>query len=101
MLGAKRHPVLEAGVIVAALLLAAFVGRELWKRRAAESAAAERPIEAPEASPGSIGVAAIAERPPAPSLEPRARAAVAVGLPFKATRVERPKPRRAAPPPPK
>lgn len=30
-----RHPVLEAAVFAAVLLLAAFVGRELWKRRAA------------------------------------------------------------------
>jgi hypothetical protein len=31
-----RHPVLEAAVFAAALLLAGFVGRELWRRRAPE-----------------------------------------------------------------
>lgn len=30
-----RHPVLEAVVFAAALLLAGFVGRELWRRRQA------------------------------------------------------------------
>ncbi|MBI5246681.1 MAG: hypothetical protein HY923_05830 [Elusimicrobia bacterium] len=42
--GNHRHPVLEAAVFAAALLLAGFVGRELWRRRAPAPESAGFPV---------------------------------------------------------
>lgn len=91
-----RHPALEAAVFAAALLLAAFVGRELWRRRAAVPSA-ERPSGTAE--PAVLNPA----KPALPSGSPSARTETAViGAPsIKLSRVQRRKPRAAPVPVPK
>lgn len=93
----NRHPALEAAVFAAALLLAAFVGRELWLRRGALSATA-----APEASvmePATLNPS----YPALPGSETGGRTETAVtGVPpLKLTRVQRRKTKAAVVPPPK
>jgi hypothetical protein len=94
MLGSKRHPALEAGVIAAALLLAAFVGRELWRRRSAPSAAPPIAVAEPSAD-------AALQPGPTPMPEPKAEISVSGGVPFRAGRIVRVKRRADAPPPPR
>lgn len=81
-----RHPALETAVFAAALLLAAFIGRELWLRRPAA-----RPV------PAAASVQALAldvSFPPSPRAETARRTETAVTgvAPIKLTRVARPKP---------
>ena len=89
-----RHPVLEAAVFAAALLLAAFVGRELWLRRAAAPSAA---------SSSAVPVALDPAKPPLPSKDPSGRTETAVtAVPsIKLSRVQRRKPKTAPVPVPK
>ncbi|MCR4294339.1 MAG: hypothetical protein NUW21_02300 [Elusimicrobia bacterium] len=89
----NRHPVLEAAVFAAAILLAGFVGRELWKRRVA-------PAPAPSVmEPAKLNLS----YPPLPGTDLGGRTETAVtGVPpLKLTRVQRRKPRTAVVPPPK
>lgn len=101
MLRREGRFALQIGVLVAAALSAAFVAREAWRRRAA--APAERPFGLVEPSPVSSAGAPppLAERPPLPPMTPEASPAVSEGIPLKVDRVERPKPRRTVPPPPR
>lgn len=94
---AHRHPYVEAAVFGAALLLAAFVGRELWVRRAA--GAASRPPEPSRTEP----IALTPERPPLPlrPSERRTETAVTGAPPIKLTRVQRRKPKTAPVPAPR
>lgn len=90
----KRHPVLETAVFAAALLLAAFIGRELWQRRA----------PAPPAEPeGMQPVALRPDRPALPSAsEPKRTETAVTGVPpIKLTRVQRRKPTAPVVPAPK
>lgn len=91
-----RHPALEAAVFAAALLLSAFVGRELWRRRA------EAP---PRAEPSGAAEPAVLNlvKPPLPSRYPSARTETAVaGAPsIRLSRVQRRKPKSAPVPVPK
>lgn len=91
-----RHPVLEAAVFAAALLLAAFVGRELWRRRAPDPSAAA-------ASSAAEPAALKPDKPALPSKNPSARTETAViGAPsIKLSRVQRRKPKAAPVPVPK
>ncbi|MDD5302392.1 MAG: hypothetical protein PHS14_04710 [Elusimicrobia bacterium] len=93
--GQKRHPALEAAVFAAALLLSAFIARELWRRRSpaqpAPDTAVMRPIE--------LNLT----RPPLPLEDsPRRTEAAVTGVaPIKLTRVQRRKPKPAAVPAPR
>lgn len=91
-----RHPALEAAVFAAALLLAAFVGRELWRRRGAAASAA---ASASSAQPVALDPA----KPPLPSKNPAGRTETAViAVPsIKLSRVQRRKPKTAPVPVPK
>jgi len=90
-----RHPALEAAVFAAALLLSAFIGRELWLRRAAP------PSEPPPAlsGPASLNPG----KPPLPSKSAGGRTETAVTAvpPVKLSRVQRRKPRNGPVPVPK
>lgn len=93
--GRHRHPVLEAAVFAAALLLSAFVARELWRRR---------PV--PRPATGSEIVPPIVLSPSHPALtreEERRRTETGVNsvAPIKLSRVQPPKHRDAVPPVPK
>ncbi len=91
----QRHPALETAVFAAALLLSAFIARELWMRRSSA-----RP--APETT--SIQPAALnLTRPPLPLMSPGGRTEQAVTgvAPIKLTRVQRRKPKLDAVPIPK
>ncbi|MBI2387017.1 MAG: hypothetical protein HYV14_13575 [Elusimicrobia bacterium] len=91
-----RHPALEAAVFAAALLLAAFVGRELWLRRAA--------APSPEAPSAAAEPAALnPDKPPLPSMTSPGRTETAVtAVPsIKLSRVQRRKPKPAAVPAPR
>lgn len=93
----NRHPALEAAVFAAALLLAAFVGRELWNRRRAEPPPA--PPEASVMEPAKLNPSF----PPLPGVETGGRTETAVtGVPpLKLTRVQRRTRKSAVVPPPK
>ncbi|MBI2787727.1 MAG: hypothetical protein HYX59_03500 [Elusimicrobia bacterium] len=93
--GKHRHPALEAAVFAAALLLSAFIGRELWLRRAAP------PSEAPPALPGPAALDPA--KPPLPSKTVGGRTETAViAVPsVKLSRVQRRKPKNAPVPVPK
>jgi hypothetical protein len=92
--GHNRHPALETAVFAAALLLAAFVGRELWLRRAA-------PTPAEPQAAASDPVALRPAKPPIPSASGRTETAVTGVPPLKLTRVQRRKPKAAVVPLPK
>lgn len=92
-----RHPVLETVVFAAALLLAAFVGRELWNRRgpaAAASAPQPSAMEPVKLNPSYPS-------PAVPGSGGRTEAAVTGVAPLKLTRVQRRRARTAVVPPPK
>lgn len=78
----QRHPVIESAVFVAAVLLAAFIARELWSRRQAPVPAASSDIAPIALNPG---------RPPLPDIPGarRTEAAVTGVAPIKLTRVQR------------
>lgn len=78
-----RHPALETAVFAAALLLAAFVGRELWRRRAAMASPA---VETGPQTPAPLNPTRTTYFGPAPA--PRAVTAVMVPSPIKLTRVK-------------
>jgi hypothetical protein len=88
-----RHPVVEAVVFAAALLLATFVGRELWRRRAPEVPVAPEPV--------LIHEAAIPTQMPLPPAAGIRRTETAVGMvpPIKLSRVQRRKPKTSVPAP--
>ena len=91
---AHRHPALETAVFAAALLLAAFVARELWIRRAPA---------APKSGPPAAGAVPLnPERPPAPGAVPggKTERAVTKVPALRLTRIQRPKPKPAAVPAP-
>jgi hypothetical protein len=90
-----RHPALETAVFAAALLLSAFIARELWRRRATPAPAAETGRQgAIELNP---------TRPPLPSTTPGGRTEQAVtGVPpLKLSRLQPHKPKPEAVPAPK
>ncbi len=87
---AHRHPVVENAVIAAALILAAFVGRELWRRR---------PSAQEEAKPAELKVTRPAV--PQPEATKRTETAVVGVAPIKLTRIQPGKPRQARVPAPK
>jgi len=89
----KRHPVLETAVFAAALLLAAFIGRELWRRRAAPPA----PVEPTASVPAVLNPTF----PPLPVETPRRRTEMGVSAvpSLKLTRVQRRRPKTAVPAP--
>ncbi len=91
----KRHPVLETAVFAAALLLSAFIARELWQRRSAapEPVVVEAPVR--RAAPLNITYA------PMPASARRTEQAVTGVAPIKLTRVERRKPKAEAVPAPR
>lgn len=91
----KRHPVLETAVFAAALLLSAFIARELWRRRFAAQPAPETAV----VQPAVLNPA----RPSLPLAAPARRTEVAVTgvAPIKLTRVQRRKPKPAVVPAPK
>ncbi|MBI4062279.1 MAG: hypothetical protein HY403_12725 [Elusimicrobia bacterium] len=92
--GRRRHPAFEAAVFAAALLLAAIIVRELWRR----------PAVAPPAPEASAEPAApVAFRPPLPEglTAPRAELAASEVAPIKLTRIQRPRPKPAAVPAPR
>jgi len=93
----QRHPYVEAAVFAAALLLAAFIARELWARRQALP-----PVEDP---PGKMQETLILNptRPPlpAPATGSRTEQAVSIVAPIKLSRVYRRKPKPSAVPAPK
>ncbi|MCM2303375.1 MAG: hypothetical protein NDJ72_01635 [Elusimicrobia bacterium] len=94
----KRHPVLETAVFAAALFLAAFVGRELWRRRG------EAPRPSPEPSAAELKPAPLnITYPPLPSAAASGRTETAVAgvPPLKLTRVQRRKPKPSVVPAPK
>jgi len=86
-----RHPAVETAVFAAALLLAAFIARELWVRRAAA---------APE--PEKVTMPAVLEisYPPLPqkATEQRTEQAVSGVAPIKLTRMQ-PRKQKLAPVP--
>jgi hypothetical protein len=92
-----RHPYLEAAVFGAALLLAAFIARELWARRQAR----------PPVEPGSGAMQETLilnpTRPPLPpsAAGPRTEQAVTRVAPIKLSRISRRKPKPTAVPAPK
>jgi hypothetical protein len=90
---AHRHPYVEAAVYAAALLLAAFIGRELWARRR---------VPPPE-EPGVVAPAVLTPtRPPLPgSTVKRTEQAVTAVAPIKLSRVRRLKPKTEPVPAPK
>lgn len=93
----NRHPALEAAVFAAALLLAAFVGRELWSRRGPASAASA-------AGPSAMEPVKLNPSYPSPAVAvPGGRTETAVkGVPpLKLTRVQRRGSKTAVVPPPK
>lgn len=94
-----RHPALEAAVFAAALLLSAFVGRELWRRRAATAATAPAAASSAAAEPAVLNP----EKPALPSKSPAVRTETAViGAPsIRLSRVQRRKPRNAPVPVPR
>lgn len=80
----KRHPVVESAVFAAALILAAFIGREFWKRRAP---AAIEPL-----TPAVVVPAVLTPTfPPLPTgaRRPRTESAVSAVPSLKLTRVRR------------
>jgi len=89
----KRHSAVETAVFAAALLLAAFIGREAWKRRAPA---------APEPAPLTAHEPAVLTPsfPPLPAgaARPRTETAVTAVPSLKLTRVQR-RPRKTAPVP--
>jgi len=91
----KRHPAIETAVFAAALLLSAFIARELWQRRSAapSPAALETPVR--RAAPLNISY------PPAAVPAHRTEQAVTGVAPIKLTRVQRRKPKPDAVPAPK
>ncbi len=91
-----RHPALEAAVFAAALLLFAFIGRELWRRRAAAPAAGQP-------SGAAVPVALDPAKPALPSKSSPGRTETAViGAPsIKLSRVQRRKPKNAPVPVPR
>ena len=87
-----RHPVLEAVVFAAALLLALFVGRELWRRWSLR----------PRPEPVSTGPALVSPiRPEAPPLPGRGRTETAVSSvpPLKLSRIAPKRPKSTVPAP--
>lgn len=87
----SRHPALETAVFAAALLLSAFVARELWRRHGSAPSAAPaavRPEPAPAPSPAAGGKVYAMER------------AVTSVPSMRITRIERRKPRPAPVPAP-
>jgi hypothetical protein len=96
-----RHPYIETAVFAAALLLAAFIARELWSRRS--------PSVPPAGTSSALDPAAQhptvlhPTRPPLPPLVKtnRTEQAVTGVAPIKLTRVQRRKPKAAVVPAPK
>ncbi len=82
-------------MFAAALLLSAFIARELWRRRGAPSSVAGTEVQRP--------VALNLTRPPLPSTSPGGRTETAVTgvAPIKLTRVQRRKPKPAPIPVPR
>ncbi len=78
-----RHPALETAVFAAALLLAAFVGRELWRRR---TVMAPPEVEAGPQTPAPLNPIRTTYFGPAPA--PRTVTAVMVPSPIKLRRVK-------------
>ncbi len=80
----KRHGAVETAVFAAALILAAFIGREVWKRRAPAAA---------EPTQSSVPVAAVLTPsfPPLPTgaSRPRTETAVTSVPSLKLARVQR------------
>ena len=94
---AHRHPAIETAVFAAALLLAAFIARELWVRRSA-------PLPPPVAEPAPAATAVRATLQPAIVLTrpvSRTERAVTAVAPIKLTRVQRRKPKGDVVPAPK
>ncbi len=91
----NRHPALEAAVFAAAILLAAFIGRELWSRRVVPAVSPEAAVMEP--------ARLVPSYPPVPgsAVGGRTETAVTGVPPLKLTRVQRRKPRTAVVPPPK
>jgi hypothetical protein len=88
-----RHPYIEAAVFGAALLLAAFIARELWARRQV------RPSQEAEAMAPAV---LTPTRPPLPgSTVKRTVQAVTAVAPIKLSRVRRVKPKAEPVPAPK
>jgi hypothetical protein len=77
-----RHPVIESAVFAAAILLSAFIARELWSRRATAAP--------PPESAGPAPVALNPARPPLPEVAGTRRTedAVTAVAPIKLTRVQ-------------
>ena len=83
----KRHPVLETAVFAAALLLSAFIARELWQRRTAAPSPVVPETSVKRAAPLNITYA------PMPAPARRTEQAVTGVAPIKLTRVQRRKPK--------
>lgn len=91
----RRHPYIETAVFAAALLLAAFIARELWIRRPPALAEPGEPV---------LRAAVLAvSYPPLPGTEPARRTEQAVTgvAPVKLARVQRTKPKPRAVPAPR
>jgi hypothetical protein len=94
----KRHPALETAVFAAALLLSAFIARELWHRRFAAQPPPSAAVPA-ERQPAVLNPT----RPPLPvAASPRRTEVAVTGVaPIKLSRVQRRKPGPASVPAPK
>jgi hypothetical protein len=91
----NRHPLLETAVFAAALILAAFVARELWRRR---SAVPESPLSA--AAPAATAAAEPMD-PPASEAGSPTEKAVGGLAPLKRSPAGRRRPRPAVVPAPR
>lgn len=91
----QRHPALEIAVFAAALLLSAFIARELWLRRAS----GPKEPEAAAMQPAVLNLS----YPPLPVAETghHTETAVTSVAPIKLSRVQRRKPKPEAVPAPK
>jgi len=90
-----RHPVLETAVFTAALLLAVFIGRELWRRRG------PAPVVADPAAVEPIALHPTYPPLPAAAKTSRTETAVSGVAPIKLTRVQRRRPKSGVVPAPK
>ena len=92
---AQRHPAVETAVFAAALLLAAFIARELWLRRAATASAPEAAAMRPAVLNPTF--------PPLPTAETghHTETAVTSVAPIKLVRAQQRKSRPASVPAPK